>query len=96
MLFKTRGCAMCHSLTPGRNLNGPSLAGVYGRAVAKAPGYSYSKDLAALGGTWDAKRLDRWLADPRAMAAGTKMAVKLASPRERAAVIAYLQQKPVK
>jgi cytochrome c len=95
-LFRKRACAVCHSLVPGKNLNGPSLAGVYGRAIGAAPGYAYSSGLSATKGKWDAKRLDAWLADPRGMVAATKMAVKVPSPQERAAIIAYLKTRPVK
>ncbi|WP_232494489.1 c-type cytochrome [Novosphingobium kaempferiae] len=95
-LFKQRGCTVCHSLTMGKNLNGPSLAGVYGRAMGKAAGYKYSPNLGAAKGKWDAATLDRWLADPRAMVPGTKMAVKVASPQDRAALIAYLKRAQTK
>jgi cytochrome c len=95
-LFRTRTCAVCHSLTPGKNMNGPSLAGVFGRAAGKVQGYRYSAGLAAATGNWDAKRLDAWLSDPRALVPGTKMATKVASADDRAAIIAYLKTNPVK
>ncbi|PNU04390.1 c-type cytochrome [Novosphingobium guangzhouense] len=95
-LLKQRGCTVCHSLTMGRNLNGPSLAGVYGRPMGKAAGYKYSASLSAAKGKWDAATLDRWLADPRAMVPGTKMAVKVASAADRAALIAYLKNAQAK
>ncbi len=95
-LYRKRACAMCHSLEPGKNLVGPSLAGIYGKPVGSVSGYTYSRGLAAMKGTWDEKRLDAWLANPSAVIPGTKMAIKVASPQERAAIIAYLKAKPVK
>lgn len=91
VLLRQRGCTTCHSMTAGRNLNGPSLAGVYGRPMGKMPGYRYSPGLSAAKGRWDAASLDRWLADPRMMVPGTKMAVKVLSAADRAALIAYLK-----
>ena len=89
-LFGARACSACHSLEAGRNLNGPSLAGVVGRPVGSVEGYRYSSGLAEAKGAWDKARLDAWLADPRAMVPGTRMAVKVPSPQERAKIIAYL------
>lgn len=34
------GCSACHSLEPGRQVVGPSLAGLSGRAAALAPEYT--------------------------------------------------------
>ena len=96
VLFRKRACAMCHSMEPGKNLNGPSLAGVYGRAVGKVPGYRYSPGLSAEKGRWDKARLDKWLEDPRRMVPGSRMAVKVPSAQERAAIIAYLKANSVK
>lgn len=36
-------CSACHSLTPGTNLVGPSLAGVATRAETRKPGYDAAK-----------------------------------------------------
>ncbi|NBC37557.1 c-type cytochrome [Novosphingobium sp. FSY-8] len=86
-------CAACHTITPGgANGVGPNLAKVVGRDVAKAAGFSYSADLAKLGGKWDEALLDKWLTSPRAMASGTKMTFAgIENPQERADIIAYLK-----
>jgi cytochrome c len=47
--------------------------------------------LKKLGVRWDDASLDRWLADPDAMAPDTDMAFRLANGDERKAVIAYLK-----
>lgn len=88
-----RKCAACHSLEPGRHGIGPSLAGVYGRAAGRAAGFRYSEQLLASGAVWTPAALDRFLTDPRAMVPGTKMTIRgLASPAERAQIIALLQR----
>ncbi|MBH0111879.1 c-type cytochrome [Novosphingobium sp. YJ-S2-02] len=89
-LFLKRACSACHSLEAGRNLNGPTLSGVIGREAGSLEGYRYSPALAADKRRWDKARLDAWLADPRAVVPGTKMAIKVASPEERRLIIAYL------
>src|SRR4051794_2020616 len=38
-----RKCQACHSLEPGRNTVGPSLAGIVGKKAASDPNYSYSQ-----------------------------------------------------
>lgn len=91
-----RACAACHSLTPGKKMVGPSLAGVVGRPVGKQPGYVYSAALAQAKGKWDAKNLDPWLTDPKAVYPGTKMVTRLYSATDRVALIAYLKTRPIK
>lgn len=93
-IFK-RTCAACHSLKPGQNRVGPSLAAVYGRPLGKQVGYNSSPALAAAKGAWDDKRLDAWLKDPRGLFAGARMFTQVNAPDERAALIAYLKTKPV-
>jgi cytochrome c len=86
-------CAVCHSVAPGApNGVGPNLAKIYGDAVGKGRGFAFSDTLAAKGGKWDEAALDKWLTNPAAFAAGTKMAFPgLESAQERADVIAYLK-----
>ena len=87
-------CASCHTINAGgANGIGPNLHGVFGSGVGKhAAGFAYSADLAGKGGNWDAATLDAWLASPKKFAAGTKMTFAgLATPEERAGVIAYLK-----
>jgi cytochrome c len=66
-----------------------------GRPVGGDPGFDYSPVLEAArqaGETWDAPRLERFLADPEEMYPGLWMGgngLRLAS--ERAAVTAFLQ-----
>lgn len=87
--FRQR-CASCHSLDPGQNRAGPSLAGVIGRKAGSVEGARYSKALQDSGVTWDAQSLDGFLADPRKAVPGTSMTVRLTDAAQREAVIAYL------
>jgi cytochrome c len=85
-------CASCHTITPGGpNMTGPNLHGVFGRKAGTAPNYNYSDAVKNAGFTWDAARLDKWLADPRSDLQGTKMSfVGLKDEKDRTDVIAYL------
>jgi cytochrome c len=87
-------CAPCHSIRPGENKFGPSLAGIYGRKSATEPGYSYSSALKALNVTWDEKTLDEWLQGPAKFARGTKMVYAVPEEKDRQDVIAYLKALP--
>lgn len=84
-------CAGCHAIEAGKNLFGPSLAGVGGRRAGSLPGYAYSPALKSSGLTWNAKTLDRWLTSPRKTVPGTKMPFNgIKDPKSREQVIAYL------
>lgn len=86
-------CAACHNFDKGGAAKiGPDLWGIVGRPVASAPGFSYSDAVKALGGDWTYDKLNTWIANPKAVAAGTKMA--FAGEKEgqkRADILAYLQ-----
>ena len=86
-------CASCHTIASGgANGIGPNLFGIVGKPVGKhAAGFAYSPDLAAKGGNWDFPTLNAWLANPKAMVAGTKMTFAgLDSGEERANLMVYL------
>lgn len=85
-------CAECHSVAPGKNKRGPSLAGVVGRGSAAVPGYKYSDAMAKARWTWDAATLRRYLSQPSDKALpGTKMEYDgLSDPQQLEAIIAYL------
>ncbi len=86
-------CSSCHTINQGgANGIGPNLHAVVGAAIGKhAPGFAYSGDLAGHGGNWDFANLDKWLASPKAFAAGTKMSFAgLSKAEDRANLIVYL------
>ena len=89
-VFKAQ-CATCHAVTEGRNLVGPSLYGLVGRKAGDVPGFRYSAANKQAVWTWDAARLDPYLADPKAVIPGTSMLYAgLKGDEPRANLIAYL------
>src|SRR5256885_81671 len=84
-------CAACHTVKPGVNGFGPSLAGVVGKAAGKTPGYSYTTAMSNSGLTWDEKTLDAFLTSTTDKVPGTSMPVALPDSHVRSAIIAYLK-----
>ena len=86
-------CKTCHNvIQAGGSMTGPDLYGVFGRKAGTSPGYAYSDGLKALGITWDAASIDKWIANPRAMVPGTKMTyIGMSDPKDRTDVVAYLK-----
>lgn len=85
-------CAACHPVTPDRRKGiGPGLHGITGRAIASAPGFTYSNGLKAKGGVWNEASLDAFLKAPAKWAPGTKMMFAgINDAAERKALIDYL------
>jgi cytochrome c len=85
-------CKACHSVEPGKNGIGPSLAGIFGDRAAIVPGFEFSDAMKNSGLTWNQATLDRYLTDPRGVVPGTKMSfggVKDAAKRQE--IINYLK-----
>jgi nitrite reductase (NO-forming) len=86
-----RKCQACHSLEPGKNTLGPSLAGIIGKVAGSDPNYPYSAALKASALTWDADTLELYLLDPQKTIPGNKMPFPgLKTENERKDLIAYL------
>jgi nitrite reductase (NO-forming) len=86
-----RKCQVCHSLEPGKDILGPSLAGIVGRKSGIEPNYAYSPAMKDANLTWDAKTLDTYLDDPQKLVPGNKMPFPgLKTAQDRADVIAFL------
>ena len=86
-----RKCQACHSLEPGKNTLGPSLAGILGKKAAEVPNFNYSPALKASNIVWDVAALDAYLLDPQKTVPGNKMPFPgLKTENERRDVIAYL------
>lgn len=82
-------CLACHALAYDRV--GPRHCGLLGRRAGAVPGFDYSPSMKAAGIVWNAKTLDRFLADPLRMVPGTTMTYAgIPDARERADLIAYL------
>ncbi len=86
-------CSSCHSVEPGRNGIGPSLAGVFGaKAGHLGEAYKYSDALMASGLIWDEATLDGWLTATSKTVPGTKMVYAGQSdPAKRKELIEYLK-----
>ena len=80
-------CKSCHKID-GVNSTGPHLNGVIGRDIASADGFAYTAALTDLPGNWEPQEFSEFLTDPKTYAPGTKMAIALAKPEDRANLIA--------
>ncbi|MBN9049362.1 MAG: cytochrome c family protein [Rhizobiales bacterium] len=89
-----RACAPCHSLTPDRNMTGPSLARLWGRRAGSLPSFErYSPALKSAQITWNEQSLDSWLVDPAHMVPGNRMTFPgIKNEQTRADLIAFLKQ----
>jgi cytochrome c len=86
-------CAACHNFEKGQGPKvGPDLWDVVGRKIASNPGFSYSDSLKSIGGDWTYEELNKWIANPKAIASGTKMIFPgEKNPKKRADILAFLQ-----
>lgn len=85
-------CATCHSVEPGKHGVGPSLANIVGTKAGDIPGFNFSPALKGSGLTWNDATLDQWLASPRKLVPGTRMAFAgMSNPAQRKEVIGYLK-----
>ncbi|MES1203210.1 MAG: c-type cytochrome, partial [Pseudomonadota bacterium] len=87
-LFR-QSCSGCHQVKSGSIA--PTLIGVYGRKAGTAPGYKYSQGMVESGITWDAAKLDVFLAKPASFIKGARMPINVSKPSDRADVIAHLK-----
>ncbi len=90
-----RKCVACHTVQANKHRIGPSLAGIAGRTAGTSEGFKFSDAMKAFGADgkiWDDATLDAYLADPKGVVKGTKMAFAgLKDAQDRADVIAYLK-----
>jgi nitrite reductase (NO-forming) len=90
-----RKCQACHSMDAGKNLLGPSLAGIIGRKAGTEAGYSYSPAMKQADIVWDAKTLDTYLDNPQKLVPGNRMPFPgLKTDHDRGDVIAFLAAPP--
>jgi cytochrome c len=86
-------CKSCHTTVQGgSDMTGPNLWGVFGRKAGTEGTFKYSDGLKAAGFTWDAARIDQWIANPRAVVPDTKMSFAgVKDAKDRTDLIAYLK-----
>jgi cytochrome c len=87
-LYETR-CIACHSIDDNRV--GPAHRGVFGRKAGAARGYDYSPAVKNSAVVWDARTLDRWLADPEQLIPGQRMGYSVPEAADRADLVEYLR-----
>jgi cytochrome c len=89
-------CTICHTVEPGKNKLGPSLANIIGQKAGEVPGFNFSPAMKSSKVVWTPETLDKYLTNPRTFMPGNRMIFAgLPNPADRANVIAYLK-KPVK
>jgi cytochrome c2 len=87
-------CSACHGFSDGQTLQttGPTLWGIYGRAIATADYEYYSDALRRLEGAWNEHTLADYLRDPQRFAPGTTMpAQAIGDAQALDALIEYLR-----
>ncbi|MGB3864706.1 MAG: cytochrome c family protein, partial [Xanthobacteraceae bacterium] len=88
-------CQACHSMQAGKNLLGPSLAGIVGTKAGEVPNYSFSQAMKQSGIIWTPEKLDAYLQDPQKVVPGNKMPFPgLKTDSDRTDVIAFLAATP--
>jgi cytochrome c len=82
-------CAACHALAFDRV--GPRHCGLIGRRAGSVQGFEYSPAMKNSRLVWNARTLDRFIADPPGSLPGTAMTYAgIKDAAERADLIAYL------
>ena len=68
-------CAICHKTTAaGGNGLGPNLFGVGGRKAGTVAGFAYSAPMKNSGIVWTEDKLEAYIADPKGVVPGNRMA----------------------
>jgi len=85
-------CSDCHSIKPGKNKKGPTLAGIPGRKAASIADFTgYSDALKASAVTWTPDNINAYVKAPKGLVPGGKMKYDgLADDKARADLLAYL------
>lgn len=88
-------CSACHNVDTDKNKVGPHLQNIFARQPGSLEGFKYSPAMVEYGQgkVWDETMMAEYLANPRAVVKGTRMAFAgLKQEKELVDVIAYLKQ----
>ena len=87
-------CKACHQVgEKAKNVVGPVLNGLFGRAAGTVEGFNYSPANRSSGITWDEATFREYIKDPKAKIPGTKMIYAGLKDEKRIEdLIAYLKQ----
>jgi cytochrome c len=87
-------CAACHSLQPGQNMTGPSLADLWSRKARSVASFSrYSSALKSADIEWNDKTLNEWIKDPQHLVPGNEMAFAgIKDDQQRADLLSFLKE----
>ena len=88
-----RACALCHSLGPDDgNRAGPTLHGLFGRRIATAANYAYSRPLRGMDIVWTPETVaELFEVGPEAYTPGSRMPdQRVPAPEDRAALVEFL------
>jgi cytochrome c len=91
-------CAACHSLQPGQNMTGPSLADLWSRKAGSVASFSrYSSALKSANIEWNDKTLDEWIKDPQHLVPGNEMTFAgIKDNQQRADLLSFLKEETKK
>ena len=84
-------CTVCHSVSPGQNMVGPSLAGVVGRKAGSVSGFAYSAGMKSSNLPWNEANLRRYLVDPHAVVPGGSMPAPGVNAQQAGEIVTYLK-----
>jgi cytochrome c len=90
----SQACAPCHSLEPGRNMTGPSLADLWQRKAGGLASFSrYSPALKSAGVVWNDSTLEAWIENPQHLVPGNTMPFAGVKDKQRRDdLLAFLKQ----
>lgn len=90
-------CKACHVVDKEKNRVGPHLVGLYGRTAGTVEGFKYSDAMIEHGVEWNDETLAEYLAAPKKVVKGTKMAFAgLRKEKDIANILAYLKEETAK